>query len=229
MNDPAVFKVLSQKYQNTDTVEKSGTKERILLESSSLFTQNGYSGVSVKDIANAVGIKPASLYNHYESKEALWKAVLERVQELYLVFINRLESAHTHLSAPADVIDNLFYELREPKQPSLLKGIALVQSEQFHSILAADLYHGLFLDYTIGLIKKQLDDCVEYGVSVPFNTYAAAMTVVHNFLLFANMRVHEYMDLEAAFNVTEQLDAIREQALSAIPSNIKISKKKLKA
>lgn len=42
-----------------------------------LFSHGGYDGVSMRDIANAVGIKAASLYNHFSDKEDLYLATIE--------------------------------------------------------------------------------------------------------------------------------------------------------
>lgn len=43
------------------------TKEKITEEALTLFAEKGYKGTSVKNIADAVGIKDASLYNHFKS------------------------------------------------------------------------------------------------------------------------------------------------------------------
>ena len=209
MRDPTVLKVLGQKYPKTEITNNSGTKERILLASASLFAKNGYFGVSVKDIANVVGIKPASLYNHYESKEALWKAVLERIQELYLMFFSRLEALRPYATSVADVVDNLFYELKEAAQMFTFYGIALIQSEQFHSDIAADMFHEMLLDYSIGFIKKQFDDCIENGYSEPFDTHTVASMIMHSFLLLNNVKVHEDMGYDITEKVSERLDMIR--------------------
>lgn len=42
-----------------------------------LFAQSGYARVSVRDIAQAVGIKPASLYYHFANKQTLYLASIE--------------------------------------------------------------------------------------------------------------------------------------------------------
>lgn len=54
------------------------TKESILETALDLFSQRGYDGVSVRDIAGAVGIRESSIYNHFESKRAVFDAIVER-------------------------------------------------------------------------------------------------------------------------------------------------------
>ena len=54
------------------------TAERILDSAEELFAERGYAGTSLRDVATAAGIRIPSLYNHFESKEAIYGAVLER-------------------------------------------------------------------------------------------------------------------------------------------------------
>jgi AcrR family transcriptional regulator len=54
------------------------TRDRILDTAEALFAERGFAGTPVRDIATAVGLTPASLYNHFAGKEALYAAVLER-------------------------------------------------------------------------------------------------------------------------------------------------------
>ena len=53
------------------------TKDKVINEALRLFFEKGYKGTSLRDIAEAVGIKKPSLYAHFENKEALGRAVLE--------------------------------------------------------------------------------------------------------------------------------------------------------
>ena len=57
------------------------TRERILDETLTLFAENGYDGTSVEQIAEKVGIKAPSLYNHFDSKETLIREMYEYVRE----------------------------------------------------------------------------------------------------------------------------------------------------
>ena len=52
------------------------TRRKILVAAVDLFASKGYTETSVRDIATAVGIKPASLYNHFSSKEDILASIL---------------------------------------------------------------------------------------------------------------------------------------------------------
>jgi TetR/AcrR family transcriptional regulator, cholesterol catabolism regulator len=55
---------------------KSNKKEIILERSSELFRTRGYSATSMRDIADAVGMEAASLYNHIRSKSDLLQEIV---------------------------------------------------------------------------------------------------------------------------------------------------------
>jgi AcrR family transcriptional regulator len=54
------------------------TAERILDAAEAAFADKGFEGATLRDIADRVGIRVPSLYNHFDGKEALYAAVLER-------------------------------------------------------------------------------------------------------------------------------------------------------
>ena len=64
-------------------MEKSSTKDQILEVSLDLFSVNGYEATSISQIADAVGIRKASLYSHYASKLEILDAVVESVLNGY--------------------------------------------------------------------------------------------------------------------------------------------------
>ncbi len=51
-------------------------RDRILQEAAELFLTKGYGDTSLRDIASAVGIQPASIYHHFSSKEVLFTEIL---------------------------------------------------------------------------------------------------------------------------------------------------------
>jgi AcrR family transcriptional regulator len=60
------------------TTRRSGeeTKAEILRVSLELFTEKGFEGTSIRDIAVALGVTKSSLYYHFPSKEAIIRALL---------------------------------------------------------------------------------------------------------------------------------------------------------
>ena len=59
------------------------TKERILDEALTLFSENGYDGTSVEQIAEKVGIKAPSLYKHFKGKEDILNAIIDNAEAHY--------------------------------------------------------------------------------------------------------------------------------------------------
>ena len=64
------------------TTENS-TKSRILDEALIVFAENGYKGTNLRDLAARLGLSKSALYKHYESKEAIWNALLDRMEAYY--------------------------------------------------------------------------------------------------------------------------------------------------
>lgn len=45
------------------------TKERILMAALDMFSQKGYEGTSIRELAASLGLVKSGIYKHYESKE----------------------------------------------------------------------------------------------------------------------------------------------------------------
>ncbi len=73
----------------TSTTEGQKTTTRILDAAEKLFAERGFAGTAVRDIASQVDLNPASLYNHFAGKQALYEAVLERTMKPILIFIEK--------------------------------------------------------------------------------------------------------------------------------------------
>ena len=63
--------------------EKVSTRERILIESLKLFSKKGYDGVSMREIASAVGIKGASIYTHFSGKQDIFNEIFVEMTKRY--------------------------------------------------------------------------------------------------------------------------------------------------
>ncbi|MDY6946045.1 MAG: TetR/AcrR family transcriptional regulator [Pseudomonadota bacterium] len=66
------------KSRRTRAEQRAGTVKLILDISEDLFSQLGYFGVTIKDVANKMGIHPALIHYYFDGKKALFDAVFER-------------------------------------------------------------------------------------------------------------------------------------------------------
>ena len=58
------------------------TKQRILQEALKLFSQSGYKGTSMNDIASQLNVTKAALYRHYKSKQEILDSIVKKMNEL---------------------------------------------------------------------------------------------------------------------------------------------------
>ncbi len=74
------------------------TAERVYAAALDLFARQGYEATTLAQIAEAVGIRKPSLYNHIESKEALFLSLVETVEAAF--FAVQDDSLARHRQAP---------------------------------------------------------------------------------------------------------------------------------
>ncbi|MDR1545985.1 MAG: TetR/AcrR family transcriptional regulator [Deltaproteobacteria bacterium] len=189
--------------------DASKTKELIILESTIMFAKNGYWAVSVRDIANKIGIKPSSLYNHFSSKEALFEAVIKHAEDLYLLYFSRLDTMMDSAKSLSEVLDVIFLEPIKMSNTFTCYAFSLMQTEQFRDKRAAMVYNNTFLDYSINFFKNWFDKCIEKGFAQQFDTKTAATIIMHSVLTGINLRVHEYLGNHAPYSFAEMFNDLK--------------------
>jgi AcrR family transcriptional regulator len=63
------------------TKRKKLRKDEIIAEATRLFAERGYEGASMGDLAERVGLRKASLFHHFASKDVLYATVLGQLVE----------------------------------------------------------------------------------------------------------------------------------------------------
>lgn len=66
-----------------EQITENSTKSRILDEALVMFAENGYKGTNLRDLAARLDLSKSALYKHYASKEAIWNALLDRMEAYY--------------------------------------------------------------------------------------------------------------------------------------------------
>lgn len=78
-------------------------KAQIATVAAEAFSERGYHGVSIDEIASAVGISGPALYRHFPNKYALFHHAVATLAEALEGAVNELDVGHD--SDPADVLD----------------------------------------------------------------------------------------------------------------------------
>ena len=128
------------------------TKQKILETALTLFSERGYDAVSVGEIAEAVGIKARSLYNHYPSKQAIFDAIVETTALQYEKDTGRIDIHVQRAAADIPMLmtigeEELFEKVRQIFDYSLhndniRKFRKMMTIEQFRSLIAAGVIYG---------------------------------------------------------------------------------------
>jgi len=82
-----------------DNWNNLSTKEKIFHTAVKLFSGNGYNGASLQDIADVVGIKKSSIYNHFSCKEDI-------INQIYLKFMETLIETTPSKDLIKNTLDN---------------------------------------------------------------------------------------------------------------------------
>ena len=83
------------------------TKQRILDEALTLFSEKGYANVFVIFLAERVGIKAPSLYKHYKNKQAIFDAIIDEMSSKFEQQAQALSINGTDPAADAEVYKSM--------------------------------------------------------------------------------------------------------------------------
>ena len=144
-------------------MERGNTKQEILEASLELFSVQGFEATSISQIAGAVGIRKASLYSHFESKQDILDAIVKNVLEQYgahSIFARaNWEKDVDHLPLTSDeavkmIQGQIRYILHDP---SISRARKMLVIEQFQNPSLAKLQtkqnYSDVVNYFTGLIK----------------------------------------------------------------------------
>ena len=122
------------------------TKDTILMGALDMFSQNGYAGSNIRELSASLGLVKSGVYKHFESKEGIWNALLDRMIAYYA---ERFGSAG-HLPPVPDSLEGLvdltmrMVDLTVHDE-RIVKTRKLLSIEQFRDERARDLATKHFL------------------------------------------------------------------------------------
>ena len=158
-----------------------GTKEKILEVALSLFSQKGFSAVSVRDIASAVGVRESAMYKHFSSKQAVFDQLVADYLAKSDAFMAGIHALPVDSPAELAQIAAIYGKLSDEDflrmgssvftdflmQPDVLRFWRMISIERFHNKSLAILWHQHLFETPIGFQTGMFKLLVEAGAVRP--------------------------------------------------------------
>lgn len=138
-------------------------KEEIIRVAADLFKKKGYSAVTMRDLAKAMGIKAASLYNHISSKQEILSNIIISLAEMFTAGILEIKGTDINTIEKLKRIIALHVKITTHNQ----NGMASLNNDWMHLEDKLDYYQKIRLEYEDifrsiiedGIAKGEIKDC----------------------------------------------------------------------
>ena len=141
------------------------TKERILALALDRFSQNGYAGTNIRELAESLGLVKSAMYRHFESKEKIWNALLDEM----IAYYDARFGSPEHLPPAPDSLEGLVtmtmqmvdFTVHDEK---VVKTRKMLTIEQFRDERARDLATKYFLTGLTGMFTPLFAGMMDKGL-----------------------------------------------------------------
>lgn len=161
------------------------TKEEIFRAAAKLFAEKGYEAVSIRKIASAVNIKESSIYNHYNSKNAI-------LDSLFTYFSNEVSKAKpsleelntlTSVMRPDELLKHIIIRFGQSIDDTLDQIATIVYIERFKNPAAANVYFHVMVDDQVRYYTEVFAMMIEKGLLHPRGITEKQIAVQFNLMI----------------------------------------------
>lgn len=157
------------------SASETGLRDEILATATQLFIQQGYHGLAMRQISEALGVSKAALYYYFEDKEELFLAILTD-------YLEEIETAiaaiHAQTESGAEQIHR-FVEM-VLQQPAERRAIIRLASQEMAQLSASarTRFNRLYHEKFIGKLTALLQSGMERGEFRPLDAKTAAWALL---------------------------------------------------
>lgn len=162
--------------------KKGNTRDKIIEESLKLFSVEGFEAVSIRTIADAVGIGNSALYKHFKNKREIFDSIVEMQKERYLETCKNVTSDIRGVEAVKKICLSMFEF--QTMDESLVAFRRLLLIEKFKNPQIAEIYKTFFVDIPIDNQIRIFDELQKKGLMVEGDTRVFAMELYAPFYMY---------------------------------------------
>lgn len=190
------------------------TKDNIIYQALTLFADRGYEGVSMRDIAGSVGIKASSLYNHFKSKEDIFKSIIDEMSKRYEEAVLKMQVPHGEMNSVLEtymhvkeetlvtIAKNMFLFILQDDFASKFR--KMLTTEQFRSTQAGDVFQNFFIEAPLGFQNTLFGSMIKQGAFIECDPYIMALHFYSPIFFLLNKYDHKPGKIEEALDILEK-------------------------
>jgi AcrR family transcriptional regulator len=157
------------------SASETGLRDEILATATQLFIQQGYHGLAMRQISEALGVSKAALYYYFEDKEELLLAILtdylEEIETAIAAIQAQTESGAEQIRRFVEMV------LQQPAERRAIIRLASQEMAQL-SASARTRFNRLYHEKFIGKLTALLQSGMEKGEFRPLDAETAAWALL---------------------------------------------------
>ncbi len=144
--------------RRTQGERRAATRAALIAAGRELFAAKGFAGAGREEIVEQAGVTRGAMYHHFASKEALFQAVYEEVEEEVLV---RLMAAAAPAGDPKEMLRRGSLAYLDIAAADEVRRICLLDAP---AVLPTEVRRELSERFGQGVIRESLRECMAAGL-----------------------------------------------------------------
>ena len=147
-------------------MDNRSTKQKILDAALDLFSTQGFEATSVSQIADRVGIRKASVYSHFASKQEILECLMQEVMKQYgrytIFFGNGTVNQDLSVESITEmIVGHIQYITHDPQ---IVKGRKMLTVEQFRNPMLAKVQTKQNYTHVMNFFVTLIEKLTEHGI-----------------------------------------------------------------
>lgn len=170
--------------------KRGDTKEKILEESMRLFSVSGFDAVSIRTIAEAVGIGNSALYKHFASKQAIFDELVKVSKKRYLEKCTSVVTREIRgIEQVKEICLGMFRYQTGDEWIVMFRKMLII--EQFKNPQMAAIYKEFFVDIPMLRQKEIFTELIKAGLMKDKNPEVMSMELYAPFFMYHTVKRDE--------------------------------------
>lgn len=165
-------------------MERKGrnTKQKIIEESMKLFSVSGFDTVSIRTIADAVGVGNSALYKHFKSKKEILDEIVSYSVEYYLSMGHKQMDQIQNLEDLQSACMTMFDFQTQDEWMVMFRRLLIM--EQFKNPEMATIYRKFFIELPVESQQQYFQQLIDKGLMKDRSAKVLSMELYAPFYLY---------------------------------------------